>query len=109
MSVLPPGFEDLARFSEWILPTERERWAKRLASTMDELQEFYDAAFARIDAAAEYLKAVPYTDDMPDPAKHLLWLYCSLVTISFAVECWRQPYVPDSGASSLDAVVEPAI
>lgn len=106
---LPPGFEELARFSEWILPTERERWHKRLVSTMDDLQEFYDGAFARFDDAAEYLKQVPYDDDMPEESRHLLWLYCSVVTISFAIECWRQPYVPDSGASSIDAVVEPAI
>jgi hypothetical protein len=38
-----------------------------------------------------------------------LWLYCALVTVSFPVEVWRQPRVPDSGASSFDAVVEPAV
>ena len=43
-------------------------------------------------------------DGLPDEAKHLLWLYCSLVTVSFPVEVWRQPRVPDSGASSFDAV-----
>jgi hypothetical protein len=29
--------------------------------------------------------------------------------VSFPVEVWRQPRVPDSGASSIEAVVEPAI
>ena len=33
----------------------------------------------------------------------------SLVTVSFPVEVWRQPRVPDSGASAIEAVVEPAI
>ncbi|MFN8037230.1 MAG: hypothetical protein U0V73_14995 [Acidimicrobiia bacterium] len=106
---LPPQFADLARFGEWILPTEPERFAKRLASTMDELQDFYDAAFEHFEDAAAYLKQVPYDDDMPEDAKNLMWLYCSLVTISFAIECWRQPYVPDSGAASIDAVLEPAL
>ena len=106
---LPAQFADLARFSEWILPSENERFNKRLASSMDELQTFYDGAFEHVDAVTEYLKQVPYDDDMADEDKHLLWLYCALVTISFAIECWRQPYVPDSGASTFDVVFEPAI
>jgi hypothetical protein len=31
----------------------------------------------------------------------------SLISISFAVEAWRQPHVPDSGAAYLDLVLEP--
>jgi hypothetical protein len=46
---------------------------------------------------------------MAEDEKRLLWLFCALVTVAFAVEAWRQPRVPDSGASSIDAVVEPAI
>jgi hypothetical protein len=29
------------------------------------------------------------------------------LTVSFPVECWKQPRVPDTGATSLDCVVEP--
>ena len=105
---LPAEFSDLEPFAGWGLPTERDRYAKRLASTMDELQAFYDAAFARMDAAAEYLKGVAL-EGITDEDKHLLWLYCSLVTVSFPVEVWRQPKVPDSGASTFDAVAEPAV
>ena len=36
-----------------------------------------------------------------------MWLFESLVTVSFPVEVWRQPRVPDSGASSIDVTVEP--
>jgi hypothetical protein len=36
-------------------------------------------------------------------------VYYALVTVSFPVEAWRQLRVPDSGASSIDAVLEPAI
>jgi hypothetical protein len=38
-----------------------------------------------------------------------MWLYCALVTVSFPVEVWRQPRVPDAGASSFDEVGAPAI
>ena len=105
---LPSDFVDLEPFAEWAIPTERARYAKRLSSTMDELQAFYDAALPRMDAATAYLEQFDL-NALPDDAKRLLWLYCSLVTVSFPVEVWRQPKVPDSGSTSLDAVAEPAV
>jgi hypothetical protein len=107
-ALLPPEFADLEPFSGWALHGERARYAKRIASTMEELQAFYDAAFPRTEAALEYLDRFTL-DELPEDAKHLLWLYCALVTVSFPVEAWRQPRVPDSGAASIDAVLEPAI
>ncbi len=109
MSTFPAEFADLEPYADWALWGERARYAKRVASTMDELQAFYDAAFPRTEAVLAYLDTIPYDDAMPDEAKHLLWLYCALVTVSFPVEAWRQPTVPDAGASSIDAVLEPAI
>jgi hypothetical protein len=107
-TTLPSDFADLEPFSEWAIPTERARYDKRVASTMDELQAFYDAAFPRMEEAMTYLEQYSM-DDLPEDAKGLLWLYCSLVTVSFPVEVWRQPRVPDSGASTFDAVLEPAV
>jgi hypothetical protein len=107
-NVLPADFADLEPFADWSIPTERARYAKRLASTMDELQAFYDAAFPRLEAAATYLEKFDM-NALPDDGKRLLWLCCALVTVSFPVEVWRQPRVPDSGASSFDAVREPAV
>jgi hypothetical protein len=108
MPVLPAEFADLEAFADWAIPTEKARYAKRLASTMDELQAFYDGAFPRLEAATAYLEQFD-VDALPDDAKRLLWLYCALVTVSFPVEVWRQPRVPDSGAASFDAVLEPAV
>ena len=105
---LPNAFSDLAPFSDWVLPTERERYNKRVASTMDELQTFYDAAFGRFEEVAEYLEQCPM-ESLSEPDTNLLWMYCSLVTVSFPVEVWRQPRVPDSGAAAFDAIFEPAI
>ena len=105
---LPASFADLEPFSDWALEFERERYAKRLASTMDELQAFYDAAFPRLEEVMAYLDQFEL-DALPDDAKHLLWLCYSLVNASFPVEVWRQPRVPDSGAASMDVVVEPAV
>jgi hypothetical protein len=108
MATLPAEFADLEPFADWCLEFERERYAKRLATTMPEMQAFYDAAFPRLEAAMDYLDQFPF-DALPDDAKHLLWLCYSLVNVSFPVEVWRQPRVPDSGAASLDVVVEPAV
>jgi hypothetical protein len=108
MSVLPTDFGELERFADWAIPTERARYAKRLSSTMDELQAFYDAAIPRLEAATSYLEQFDMAA-MPDEAKRLLWLFCSLVTVSFPVEVWRQPRVPDSGSTRLDAVLEPTV
>ena len=105
-TTLPAEFADLEPFAGWALPSERERYDKRIASNMDELQAFYDSAFPRLEAAIAYLDQFPL-EALPDDAQRLLWLYCALVTVSFPVEVWRQPRVPDSGASSFDEVFAP--
>ena len=108
MSMLPAPFADLEAHSEWCLPSEAQRYAKRLACSMDELQAFYDATFPRLPDALAHLDALPL-DDLPSEATHLLWLCYSLVNVSFPVEVWRQARVPDSGAASMDLVVEPVV
>lgn len=106
--LLPADFSDLEPFAGWCLPTEAERYARRLSSTMDELQAFYDAAFPRLEAILAYLDRLDL-EAMPADAQRLLWLCYSLVNASFPVEVWRQPRVPDSGAASLDVIIEPAV
>ena len=51
MPILPDEFGDLEPFADWSLESEAERYAKRLSSTLDELQAFYDAAFPRLEDA----------------------------------------------------------
>jgi hypothetical protein len=108
MPTLPADFADLEPFADWSLETEAERYAKRLASTMDELQAFYDVAFPRLEDAMAYLDALEL-NALPEDATRLLWLCYSLVNASFPVEVWRQPRVPDSGAASMDMLVQPAV
>jgi hypothetical protein len=105
--LLPAEFSDLERYAaRWALPTERQRYAQRLASSLDEMQELYDAVFPRAEEALRYCDQFRL-DDMPEPALRLLWLLYSLVQASFPVEVWRQAHVPDSGAAYLDLVTEP--
>ena len=67
-TALPPEFADLEPFADWCLPTEAERYAKRLASSMDELQAFYDAAFPRLGGVLAYLESSPSTRFPTTPA-----------------------------------------
>jgi hypothetical protein len=106
MTSLPAQFADLEPFTDWCLPSEGDRYAKRVASSMDELQAFYDAALPRLEDSADYLESVSI-DGISDEDRNLLWLFSSLVTVSFPVEVWRQARVPDSGAASVDVTVEP--
>ena len=105
--LLPPEFSDLEPFaSRWCLATEHERFAMRLASTMDEMQALYDAVTPRADEAMTYCDRFPL-GELPEDARNLLHLLFSMVAVSFPVECWGQPRVPDSGAAYLDLLVEP--
>jgi hypothetical protein len=104
---LPAPFADLEPFvDEWGLPTETERYTKRLSTPMADIQTFYDVIFPRANEALDYLDQ--YTlDNLPDEALNLLRLLYSLVCISIPVEAWGQARIPDTGASNILCLVEP--
>jgi hypothetical protein len=107
-ALLPTAFADLEPFAAtWCLATESERYARRMASSMDEMQAFYDAFFPRVNEAVDYCDQFPL-DDLPEDATRLLQLVHSLVMVSMAVEIWHQPRPVDSADAYLDRVVEPA-
>jgi hypothetical protein len=107
-TMLPGEFSDLEPFAaKWCLETEAERFSQRLASTMAEMQDLYDAATPRLEAAISYCDKFPLSD-LPQDALNLLHLLYSVVMVSFPVECWGQPRVPDTGAAYLDLVSEPS-
>ena len=105
---LPAEFAGLEPYLAWALPTEPERYARRLASSMDEMQAFYDAAFPRLPAVLAYCGETPL-EELSDDARTLLHVMQSLIMVSFPVEVWKQARVPDSGAAYLDLIREPVI
>ncbi|MEW1825928.1 hypothetical protein [Streptomyces sp. NPDC088196] len=106
--MLPSEFAALEPFGEWILESERERYSKRLASSMEEMQAFYDAAFPLLEQTSDHLDKFPLSE-LPEQERNLLLLMFSLVNVSFPVEVWKQARVPDSGAAYMDLVVEPKV
>jgi hypothetical protein len=106
-ALLPVEFADLECYAEkWCLPNEPARYAARLSSTMDELQSFYDAMFPRAEAVLDYCDQFPLAE-MPEDVRHLLQLMYALVIVSFSVEAFHQPRIPDTGAAELSFTIEP--
>jgi len=106
-ALLPTEFADLEPFAAtWCLATEPERWARRLASTMDEMQAFYDACFPRAEAAIEYCDRFDLRDT-PTDVERLLQMLSSLALVSYAIEVWLQPLPVDTGSARLDRIREP--
>jgi hypothetical protein len=106
-ALLPPDFAELEPFAAtWCLATEPERWAKRLESSMEELEAFYDAFFPRAEEAIAWCDRFPL-DDLPPHAERLLQLLHSLLMVSYAVEVWKQPEVIHAGSARIDRILEP--
>jgi hypothetical protein len=91
---LPEQCQDLEPFLAWSLPTERERSAKRQASTMAEIKAFYDAMLARIEEILPFLDQFP-PQNIPQDVQRLFFLVLSLAEVAPAVENFGQPSVID--------------
>src|SRR5579862_5376900 len=107
MAMLPTEFAELERFADtWCSATERERWATRMSSSIDQMQVFYDAILPRVAEAIAYCDTFPF-DDLPDRAVNLLRMIYSFVIVSFPVELWRQPSPPDTRGTAFERTTEP--
>jgi hypothetical protein len=105
--LLPSEFADLEPYaSTWCLPSGEERFAQRMASTMDGMQTFYGDAFHRIDEALAYCDKYPL-DELPDDARHLLEMVYSTIVVAMCVEIWNQRNVISGADAKLDRVAEP--
>ena len=92
---LPDQFRDLEALARlWTLPTEAERHARRLASSIAELRALYDALMLRIADVLAYLSEFEVESLTPE-GRNLLDLACSLAEVGPAVELYGQPEVPD--------------
>ena len=106
-ALLPPQFAELEPWvPAWCLATEPERWARRMDSSLEELQAFYAACFPRAEEAIAWCDRFPL-DAMPADAERLFQLLHSLLLVSYAVEVWRQPEVIHAGSARIDRILEP--
>jgi hypothetical protein len=89
---LPEPFQDLGAYLAWSLPTERERSAKRQASTMDEITAFYQVMLPRMEEILPYLAQYPL-EQVPADVQRLFYLALALAEVAPAVENFGQPSV----------------
>ena len=99
---LPPEFSKLDHLvAEWAIEDGHERYLKRVNSSMDQIRAFYDAVFPHAEAAVAYIDTFDYAEPLPDDVANLRNLLYSLITVSPAVELWRQPRVKHSANTIL--------
>jgi hypothetical protein len=106
-TLLPAEFADLEPFAgTWCLAAETERYAQRMASSMPQLREFYDAFSPRLEEAIDYCDKFPL-DELPEDATRLLQLVYSGVSVAMSIEVFQQVKATDSADAELERVREP--
>lgn len=106
-TLLPVEFAALEPFAQtWCLATETERYHRRVASSMEEMQAFHDAFFPRLEEAIEYCDTFPL-DELPDDVVHLVQLIHSLIMVAMSVEVFKQPNAINAADAVLRRVTEP--
>ena len=101
-AALPASFAHLEPWvAEWAIENGHQRYVKRVNSTMAQIQAFYDAIFPHAEAAVAYVDQFDYQKPLPPDAANLRNLLYSLITVSLAVELWRQPRVRHSANTIL--------
>jgi len=99
---LPPEFSILEHLvADWAIEDGHQRYLKRVNSSMDEIQAFYDEVFPQAEEAVAYIDKFDYSEPLPEDVADLRNLLYSLITVSLAVELWKQPRVKHSSHTIL--------
>ena len=101
-AVLPAEFSQLEYLvGEWAIEDGHQRYVKRVNSSMDEIRAFYDEVFPYAEEAVAYIDKFDYSEPLPEDVANLRNLLYSLITVSLAVELWKQPRVKHSANTIL--------
>lgn len=96
---LPSSFSDLEEYLDWALPSETQRRQKREASSMVQIQEFYDAVLPKLPAVLEHFRAAEAKagdpDKVDDDTQLLFTLMLAFADASLSIEIHKSPIVPD--------------
>ncbi len=100
--LLPEPFAELEPLvAEWAIEDGHQRYVKRVNSTMAELRAFYERVFPHAEAAVAYVDRFDYDEPLPIDVANLRNLLYSLITVSPAIEMWKQPRVRHSANTIL--------
>ena len=101
-ALLPQEFSQLEHLvAEWAIEDGHERYVKRVNSSMTEIHAFYDELFPHAEEAVAYIDKFDYSEPLPEDVANLRNLLYLLITVSLAVELWRQPRVKHSANTIL--------
>ena len=92
-ATLPAGFEDLLPWADWGADDMEDRGRRRVGSTMEEIEAFYEAILSRLDAVLDHLSATPI-DELDPPSRLLMNMALALAEIAPAVEQFFEPTIP---------------
>jgi hypothetical protein len=94
---LPERFSDLEIWSSWAFATEGERYARRAASTMEELTAFYDALKPHMEDVIAYLSRFPWGTQLSEQDERLCHLGMTYMEAAVPIELkWKSPIAEDS-------------
>jgi hypothetical protein len=101
-ALLPQEFSQLEHLvDEWAIEDGHERYVKRVNTSMVDIQAFYDELFPHAQEAVAYIDKFDYAEPLPEDVANLRNLLYSLITVSLAVELWKQPRVKHSANTIL--------
>jgi hypothetical protein len=104
-ATLPQEFSELEHLvAEWSIEDGHQRYVKRVNSSMEQIQAFYDAMFPHAEEAVAFVDKFDYAEPLPEDVANLRNLLYSLITVSLAVELWKQPRVKHSANTILTRV-----
>ena len=97
MSLLPDGFAELETLAgDWALATQNARWDKRLASTREQLLDFYNAVLPHLERILDHVDQYPL-GELPERSARLFDLALMHAEIAPNVELYDgDPNVPHS-------------
>ncbi|MCG2633599.1 MAG: hypothetical protein J4A00_01560 [Gammaproteobacteria bacterium] len=105
---LPDQFNEIQPLAEeWAFADEAARNHKRRASSMAEIQGFYDAMRPQMDSAMTYLNGFKLADT-PEEAKTVLYLALMFMEVSTAVEMYQEVDVPESFPAERYNILSPS-
>ena len=91
---VPAGFEDLAQFSRWALPTADQRTKARREASREDLKTFYDSVLPRVEAILDECDRFPL-GDLPESHRGIYNIALSMAEIAPHVEFYGgDPGVP---------------
>lgn len=100
MAALPEPFQDLAAGLEWALPTERERFNKRIKNNQAALVAYHALLTPRMPAILAYLTAYDITSTLSPDTLNLYYMALAYMEVSNSVERFHEP--DESGVFEAD-------